>query len=91
MSAPRVRLGSESIVHGTTPGGWTTCGVMYGSTAHDSVHFMSATQTDDPVDCMVCLVQETRGPLDSLTIRATVMLPVPVQVITFVIETEPKK
>lgn len=92
MSDQRVRLGSEPVVHGVGSGGLTACGVMYGSPVHDEViRFMSAVPTDDPVDCMACLVQETRGPLDSLTIRATVMLPMPIHVITFVVKTEPKK
>lgn len=94
MSEGRVRLGSEPVVHGAGTGGWTACGVMYGSPIHDEViHFMSAIPTDDPVDCIACLVQETRGPTDTLHIRATITLPVAVFVhaFTFVIDGEPKK
>jgi hypothetical protein len=92
MSEGRVRLGCEPVVHGARTGGWTACGVMYGEppgSLHESVLFMSRTPTDDPIDCMACLVQETRGPTDTLRIRGTITLPVPIHVITLVIELEP--
>lgn len=90
MSAPRVRLGGDFVVHGVAPGGWTTCGIMH-STEADAFHFVKAIATDDPVDCMACLVQEARGDVETLTIRVPIRLSVPVHVITFVVETEPKK
>lgn len=91
MSASNVRLGSEPVVHDAGSGGWTACGVMYGPPIHDEViRFMRATPTGDPVDCMACLVRETLGPVDKLTIRATISVPVPMYALTFVIDPEPE-
>lgn len=89
MSASRVRLGSDLVVHGVAPGGWTTCGIMH-TTEADAFHFVKAVATDDPVDCMACLVQEARGDVETLTVRGTIRLSVPVHVITLVVETKEK-
>lgn len=60
MSRDRIRLGNEPVVHRASPGGWTVCGFMYDSLIHDEViRFLNAIPTDDPVDCMTCLVRET--------------------------------
>lgn len=92
MSTQRVQLGSEPIVHSAAPEGWTTCGIM-NSTEANAFHFMKATATDDPVDCMACLVQEARGDVATLMIRGIIKMPMsmPVHVVEFVIDTEPKK
>jgi hypothetical protein len=100
VSTQRVRLGSEPIVHSVAPEGWTTCGIMNSTEANafhfmkaTAFHFMKATATDDPVDCMACLVQEARGDVATLMIRGIIKMPMsmPVHVIKFVIDTEPKK
>lgn len=58
-----MRLGSQLVVHAATSCGWTACGVLYGSVIYDEVvNFVFAVETEDPVDCMSCLVQETRSP-----------------------------
>ncbi len=63
MRRERVRVGDDPVVHDTAYGGWTACGVMCGSSIHDeTIRFMSTVQTEDPVDCMTCLVEGTRGP-----------------------------
>lgn len=90
MSASRVRLGSDPVVHGVAPGGWTTCGVMH-STEANAFHFVKAVATDDPVDCMACLVQEARGDVETLTFHGIIRLPMAVDVITLEIELEPEK
>lgn len=77
-------------MHSVTSGGWTSCGIM-NTTAADAFPFMQAFVTDDSVDCMTCLVQETHESLDSIAFQATVMPLVPVHVVTFVVETELKK
>lgn len=78
------------IVHGVTPDGWTTCGIMY-TTVPSAFFFVKAAPTDDPVDCMACLVQEARGSTDTLRIRGTVEFITSIHVITLEIELEPNE
>ncbi len=73
MNASHVRVGNEPIVHDAGSGGWTACGVMYDGFVSVALFF-----TDDPVDCMTCLVREALGPTNML-------------VYTFVIDPEPEK
>lgn len=94
MSESNVRLGDDPVVHGATSGGWTTCGVMYSSPIHgEAIRFMHATPTGDLIDCMACLVQETRGPIETLTVRATMTLPVDIYMVrtTYAVNLEPEE
>lgn len=90
MSEPHVRVGNVPIVHSVTPGGWswTTCGIMHTTGPHVFLFMREAVPTDDLVDCMACLVQETRGPAE--TIHYTISLPEPVRVITLVVDLVPE-
>lgn len=89
MSEPHIRIGDVPVVHSMTPNGWTTCGVMY-SIASNAFFFMKAAPTDDPVDCMACLIQEARDPIDTIHFSGPIALHVPLHIVTLKINLEPE-
>lgn len=88
MAMNNVRLLSTgSITHQAQSGGCTACGVLYcEQTREQMISFMVGVPVDEPVDCMTCLVQETRDAADKLTFHVTLQVPVPVTTYTFVLE-----
>lgn len=87
-SGPSVRVGNDPVVHSMAANDWTTCGIMY-TNDPSAFFFMKSVATDDPVDCMACLVQETRGPPETIHFPR-VTLAQPLHVISLEVELEPE-
>ena len=85
-----VRLEMTGLMtHATGLGSFTACGILFGLETEADTEVCRipwAEFTDEPVDCMSCLVQETRGPTDRITLHATLTLPIPIIEMTFVLE-----
>lgn len=72
MNRLRIRLGGEPIVHSATGGGWTACNVMYGS--FGLFRMIIGTPTEDPVDCISCLVQEAQNQTDVFVFQGSMSI-----------------
>lgn len=88
-----VRVESTGVIaHADVSGGITACGILYSTEVvpWPAVYrIIGGVESTDPVDCMNCLVQETRDAADRITVSFTVELPRPITMTTYILEFDP--